>query len=98
METTSGRGVMNSRTRLSLNSTTCSIIWASESSNDESKSDEPTSRRTHEQKIRNELRKQQNFHEDVDQSLRQSIPRSGNENDHAAGGFGRNNYHPKIRQ
>ena len=29
MATTSGRGVMNSRTRLSLNSTTCSIICAS---------------------------------------------------------------------
>ncbi len=44
------------------------------------------------------MRKQQNFHEDVDQSLRQSVPRSGNENDHTASGFGRNNHQPKIRQ
>ena len=66
--------------------------------NDESESDEPTSRGAHEQKIRNELRKQQNFHEDVDQSLSQRIPRPGNEYDHAASCLGRNNHEPKIRE
>src|SRR5882762_10898465 len=66
--------------------------------NYESESDEPAPRRTHEQEIRDELRKQQHFHQDVNQGLRQGIPRSRNKDDYTAGGLSSDDNQPKIRE
>ena len=44
------------------------------------------------------MRKQQHFHEHVDQRLRQCVPRPGNKYNDAASSLGRDHDQPKIRE
>ena len=64
----------------------------------ESQADKPPALRPNEQKIRNELREQQHFHQDVDKGLRQCVPRPGNKHDDAARGLRRDHDQPQIRE
>ena len=64
----------------------------------ERQANKPAPLRPCEQKVRNELRKQEDFDQHVDQGLSQRVPGAGNKYDNAARSLRGNQDQPQIRK